>query len=156
MPTQEAPDDEDVRQTYNFAPGYYGLVYRAQVAPSSDRPEERHPDEDTKGNSAVGGKESPNTTSDTPGAATGDSKPVYTLQAMKWGLVPFWTKRDPGYSSFRKTINCRDDSLANAGGLWQHVKQRKRCVIVAQGFYEWLKPGKSRSIDFRISLTHEL
>lgn len=27
MPSQNAPDDDNVRQTHNFAPGYYGLVY---------------------------------------------------------------------------------------------------------------------------------
>jgi hypothetical protein len=31
MPVEEAPDDEDVRQSYNFAPGYHGIVYRADV-----------------------------------------------------------------------------------------------------------------------------
>ena len=31
MPVDDAPDDHDdsVRQSYNFAPGYRGLVYRA-------------------------------------------------------------------------------------------------------------------------------
>lgn len=58
---------------------------------------------------------------------------------MKWGLVPFWTKRNPDYGSVMKTINARDDSLAAKGGMWNTMKQKKRCVVVAQGFYEWLK-----------------
>lgn len=29
MPVEEAPNDDDVRQSYNFAPGYHGLVYRS-------------------------------------------------------------------------------------------------------------------------------
>jgi putative SOS response-associated peptidase YedK len=60
---------------------------------------------------------------------------------MKWGLIPFWTKRNPDYASMLKTINCRDDSLATPGGMWASMKTRKRCVVVAQGFYEWLKPN---------------
>ena len=28
MPVADAPDDDDVRETYNFAPGSHGLVYR--------------------------------------------------------------------------------------------------------------------------------
>ena len=38
-----------------------------------------------------------------------------------------------------KTINARDDSLAENRGMWNTMKQKKRCIIVAQGFYEWLK-----------------
>lgn len=38
-----------------------------------------------------------------------------------------------------KTINCRDDSLFDNKGMWNTMKQKKRCVVVAQGFYEWLK-----------------
>lgn len=55
------------------------------------------------------------------------------------GLVPFWTKRNPDYGSVMKTINARDDSLAKSGGMWNTMKQKKRCIVVAQGFYEWLK-----------------
>lgn len=38
-----------------------------------------------------------------------------------------------------KTINARDDSLAANGGMWNTMKKGKRCIVVAQGFYEWLK-----------------
>jgi putative SOS response-associated peptidase YedK len=47
-----------------------------------------------------------------------------------------------------KTINCRDDSLATTGGMWNTMKQRKRCIVVAQGFYEWLKKGKEKVPHF--------
>ena len=55
------------------------------------------------------------------------------------GLVPFWTKRNPDYKSVMKTINARDDSLIENRGMWNTMKQRKRCIVIAQGFYEWLK-----------------
>ena len=55
------------------------------------------------------------------------------------GLVPFWTKRNPDYGTVMKTINARDDSLAINRGMWNTMKQKKRCIVVAQGFYEWLK-----------------
>ncbi len=60
---------------------------------------------------------------------------------MKWGLIPFWTKRAPDYGSMLRTINCRDDSLIENRGMWNTMKQKKRCLVVAQGFYEWLKKG---------------
>ena len=63
------------------------------------------------------------------------------------GLVPFWTKRNPDYGAVMKTINARDDSLAENRGMWNTMKQKKRCIIVAQGFYEWLKKngGKEKN-----------
>lgn len=53
--------------------------------------------------------------------------------------MPFWTKRNPDYGTVMKTINARDDSLMGNGGMWTTMKKSKRCIIVAQGFYEWLK-----------------
>lgn len=128
MPVADAPEDDDVRQTYNFAPGNHGLVYRADVPEHGAG--QRHQD-------AEGAAEGNNGTSS---PALEDPKETrYKLQAMKWGLVPFWTKRNPDYGSVMKTINARDDSLATNGGMWNTMKQKKRCVVVAQGFYEWLK-----------------
>lgn len=53
--------------------------------------------------------------------------------------MPFWTKRNPDYGTVMKTINARDDSLMGNSGMWTTMKKNKRCIIVAQGFYEWLK-----------------
>lgn len=78
-------------------------------------------------------------------ATTVDNNPKdrykYQIKVMKWGLIPFWTKRSPDYSSMLKTINCRDDSLAENRGMWTTMKAKKRCLVVAQGFFEWLKKG---------------
>ncbi|KAI9760357.1 MAG: hypothetical protein M1835_000190 [Candelina submexicana] len=136
MPVEEAPDDDDVRQSYNVAPGYHELVYRADV-PYYGAGGSRHSNE----NSEEG-------QSETEGHAkqlVGDTKETrYKLQSMKWGLVPFWTKRNPDYGSMMKTINCRDDSLAENRGMWNTMKQKKRCIVVCQGFYEWLKKNGGR------------
>ena len=43
-----------------------------------------------------------------------------------------------------KTINCRDDSLYENRGMWTSMKKTKRCVVVAQGFYEWLKKNDGK------------
>jgi hypothetical protein len=63
---------------------------------------------------------------------------------LETGLIPFWTKRSPDYGSVMKTINCRDDSLLEDRGMWTSMKKKKRCIIVAQGFYEWLKKNNGR------------
>lgn len=145
LPVDDAPDDEDIRQTYNFAPGYHGLVYRADV-PDYGAGGRSQNDEAATANAAHSNDSSSAQTAvdDVPREAR------YKLQSMKWGLVPFWTKRNPDYGSVMKTINARDDALASNGGMWHTMKQRKRCVVTAQGFYEWLKKngGKEKIPHF--------
>ncbi|KAI5927037.1 hypothetical protein F4810DRAFT_427562 [Camillea tinctor] len=148
------------RQSYNFAPGYHGIVYRADVPDWGAGPRTRGKKRREKKKGGRGGEDHiGREEQELEGAGAGDveagggedgtredsnQEPEmvrYKLQSMKWGLVPFWTKRNPDYSSVMKTINCRDDSLAQSGGMWSTMKARKRCVVVAQGFYEWLKKG---------------
>ncbi|KAL1922549.1 uncharacterized protein VTP21DRAFT_10088 [Calcarisporiella thermophila] len=64
----------------------------------------------------------------------------YVIHSMRWGLVPSWSKKMPDYQTTLKTINARDDSLTSGKPMFNSLKSKKRCVIVAQGFYEWLKP----------------
>ena len=122
MAVDEAPADNEVRETYNFAPGNFGAVYRAEI------PEHRPPHSEAVDKGQDADHE------DT------QKQPVrYKLQSMKWGLIPFWTKRQPDYGSMMRTINCRDDSLIENRGLWTTMKRHKRCIVICQGFYEWLK-----------------
>lgn len=68
-------------------------------------------------------------------------------QFMRWGLVPyFWKQPKLPPTSF----NARDDKLLESG-LWQNSFRRKRCLIPADGFYEWRRHGKAR-IPMRIVL----
>ncbi|KAK1580620.1 uncharacterized protein LY79DRAFT_520428 [Colletotrichum navitas] len=141
MPVDDAPEDEgqgSPRQTYNFAPGYHGVVYRADV-----------PDRGAGHSHDGKNNERDETTAEATSDHHGETGRVrYRMQSMQWGLIPFWTKRDPGYSTISKTINCRSDSLATPGGMWSTMKAGKRCVVVAQGFYEWLKNGKEKIPHF--------
>ncbi|PKR76926.1 hypothetical protein CEY16_14060 [Halalkalibacillus sediminis] len=54
---------------------------------------------------------------------------------MKWGLVPFWSK-DPSIGS--KMINARLET-ADEKPSFKKLMERKRCLIVADSFYEWQK-----------------
>jgi putative SOS response-associated peptidase YedK len=144
MPVDDAPDDDDnrhqIRQTYNFAPGNHGLIYRAES--QNDR-STQNSDHDASEPSPKRAK-----TAHTPSSQTIDGLAIkatkYKLQAAKWGLIPFWTKRPPDYGSQLRTINCRDDSLMENRGMWNTMKQRKRCIVIAEGFYEWLKKNGGR------------
>ena len=62
-----------------------------------------------------------------------DHEPQGTL--LRWGLVPHWSK-DPkvGY----RTINARAESLAERPAF-RRAFERHRCLIIADGFYEWQK-----------------
>lgn len=131
-----SPNQGQPRQSYNFAPGYYGVVYRADTSDKGAGPK-KGDGEDQDGEEVQQAKST-------------DDDARYKLQAMKWGLIPFWTKRNPDYSSMMKTINCRDDSLAANGGMWNTMKARKRCIVIAEGFYEWLKVGPKERVPHYI------
>jgi putative SOS response-associated peptidase YedK len=141
MPADEAPEDGDVRTTYNFAPGNIGLVYRADVpdygaGPSKGREEEGEESMGDGGTLAMKKEDE---------AAAKMEATHYKLQAMKWGLIPSWTKRNPDYGSVLRTINCRDDSLSEQrSGMWNNMKRRKRCIVICHGFYEWLKKNEGK------------
>lgn len=64
------------------------------------------------------------------------------LVKFRWGLVPFWAN-DPsiGY----KMINARAETLTQKKSFARAFKTQ-RCLIVADGFYEWRKlaDGKSK------------
>ncbi|KAI5299474.1 hypothetical protein KEM56_003216 [Ascosphaera pollenicola] len=118
----EAPEDDEVRETYNFAPGSIGVVFRAAIDDSNEKQNDK--DDAGKGGDSQGEK---------------TVKVKHKLQAMKWGLIPFWTKTQPTYGSLMKTINARDDSLQQEKGMWTSMKKRKRCIVVCTGYYEWRK-----------------
>jgi putative SOS response-associated peptidase YedK len=53
---------------------------------------------------------------------------------LRWGLVPFWAG-DPAEVA-AKTINARAETVAERPA-YRDAFERKRCLIVADGFYEW-------------------
>ncbi|MCY7383900.1 MAG: SOS response-associated peptidase [Microcoleus sp. CAN_BIN18] len=56
------------------------------------------------------------------------------FQFMRWGLIPSWAK-DLKIGS--KMINARSETVAEKPAFRSAIKHR-RCLIVADGFYEWL------------------
>lgn len=60
---------------------------------------------------------------------------VRHLDAFHWGLVPSWAK-DAKIGS--RMINARAESLAEKGAFKAAFK-RRRCIVPADGFYEWRK-----------------
>ena len=66
---------------------------------------------------------------------------------LQWGLVPSWAK-DP--SGGAKMINARSETLEDKPA-YRMPFYRKRCLIPADGFYEWQKNGNGKQ-PFRIGL----
>lgn len=69
---------------------------------------------------------------------------------LNWGLIPFWAK-DPSIAN--RLINARSESAAEKPAFRAALVER-RCLIPADGFYEWKKEGKRRIPHF-ISLQSE-
>jgi putative SOS response-associated peptidase YedK len=55
------------------------------------------------------------------------------LECVRWGLIPSWAK-DPKIGS--KMINARAETLAEKPSF-RTALRRRRCLILADGFYEW-------------------
>ncbi len=78
------------------------------------------------------------------------SVPIITGQAprqlslVQWGLVPSWAKDASGASQL---INARAETIDEKPSFRGAFKQR-RCLIPADGFYEWGKDGKPQFIYF--------
>jgi putative SOS response-associated peptidase YedK len=72
---------------------------------------------------------------------------VNRLVQFRWGLIPYWAK-DPSIGS--RLINARAETLSEKPSFRNAFKKR-RCLIIADGFYESLKEGKKKTpIYFRL------
>jgi putative SOS response-associated peptidase YedK len=72
------------------------------------------------------------------------------LNFFRWGLVPYWAK-DAAIGV--KMINAKSETLAEKPAF-KSALQKRRCLIPANGFYEWEKAGKSK-IPHRFFLESE-
>lgn len=72
------------------------------------------------------------------------------LSFFKWGLIPFWAK---DYRIGNKLINARRETVDEKASFKQSFK-RKRCLVPANGFYEWKRNGKEKT-PFRFFLKNE-
>jgi putative SOS response-associated peptidase YedK len=57
------------------------------------------------------------------------------LDVVRWGLVPFWAK-DPKIGD--RMINARAETILTSNAF-KRAFERRRCIVPADGFYEWQK-----------------
>jgi putative SOS response-associated peptidase YedK len=63
---------------------------------------------------------------------------------LRWGLVPFWAK-DPSIGN--RMINARAETLAEKPA-YRSAYEKRRCLILADGFYEWRKEAAGKTPYF--------
>lgn len=59
---------------------------------------------------------------------------------LRWGLIPSWAE-DPSIGN--KMINARSETLAQKPSFKRALRKR-RCLIVADGYYEWKKDTEAK------------
>lgn len=67
-------------------------------------------------------------------------EPVRTLSMLRWGLIPSWAKDS---STAASMINARSETASTKPAFSDALKHR-RCLIPADGFYEWKRSGGSK------------
>jgi putative SOS response-associated peptidase YedK len=72
-----------------------------------------------------------------------------SLRGLRWGLVPFWAK-DAAIGN--RMINARAETLAEKPAF-RRAFRKQRCLVLANGFYEWQK-GPDGKTPWFISSPH--
>lgn len=70
------------------------------------------------------------------------------LEMFRWGLIPSWAK-DPAIGN--KMINARAETVSEKPSFRSAFK-RRRCLILADGFYEWQKTDGGGKQPFHIRM----
>lgn len=69
------------------------------------------------------------------------------LRVMRWGLVPSWSKDTKGAA---RLINARRETVADKPAF-RAAYQRRRCLVPADGYYEWVSQGSRKQPWFLVS-----
>jgi putative SOS response-associated peptidase YedK len=76
------------------------------------------------------------------------------IDFLRWGLVPSWAK-DGSITAGSRMINARAETLAEKPAF-SRLLRRQRCLIPADGFFEWQKtPGSKIKTPYYFRLTNE-
>jgi putative SOS response-associated peptidase YedK len=78
---------------------------------------------------------------------TTDKQGIPRGELLRWGLVPTWAK-NPSIGA--KMINARVETAASKPAF-RRAFERYRCLIIADGFYEWRRAPGAPKRPFRIT-----
>lgn len=69
-----------------------------------------------------------------------DDQDQRMIVSLKWGLIPPWAS-DPSVGN--RMINARSETVAEKPAF-RDAFRRRRCILPADGFYEWKRDGKQK------------
>ena len=69
-----------------------------------------------------------------------DAKGGRHLAIVRWGLIPFWAKDE---KIGNQMINARCETVAEKPA-YKNAFKKRRCVLLADGFFEWQKQGSGK------------
>ncbi|HKR84555.1 MAG TPA: SOS response-associated peptidase [Terriglobales bacterium] len=78
-------------------------------------------------------------------------EPRRAFSQMRWGLIPSWAK-DASIASH--TINGMSETVADKPAFKESLR-RRRCLIPAEGFYEWQRLGPGRKRPYHLGLADD-
>ena len=65
-----------------------------------------------------------------------------TIQLFKWGLIPNWVQeKERAKEISNMTLNARVETVKEKPSFKEAIKSQ-RCLVIADGFYEWKTEGK--------------
>lgn len=68
------------------------------------------------------------------------------VSTMRWGFVPFWEKSTKPKLA---PINAQSEKVVT-NGMFRRAVQKHRCLVPADGFYEWLRLDEKTKVPFDI------
>jgi len=72
------------------------------------------------------------------------------LVMMRWGMIPYFATSLKEYQGI-STINAKAETLTTSG-TWRVPFQRRRCIVPADGFYEWKKLDKAQKQPYAFGM----
>ena len=76
------------------------------------------------------------------------TEPTRRLSQLRWGLIPYWSKDASGAA---RMMNVRSETAHTLPAFRDAMKYR-RCLVPADGFYEWKRSGTTRQPYLSIQL----
>lgn len=75
-------------------------------------------------------------------------EPRRTISLMRWGLIPYWSQ---DVSIGNRTINAMSET-ASEKPAFREAMRKRRCLVPADGFFEWKKLSSKRKQPYNIGM----